>query len=232
MKKFLSFILILTLAYSVNAESKTEYSVPFKPSLGINVQGSTLGIGGNVYYNVIPKFTVRAGFDAIGVKFNTDINQSDISLKAKFKVRTSGFSVGADYQFLNFMYVAGGIGLFRFKPEGHGIPTSSISFGDIEIKPETIGTLDIKVRQGFSVSPYLGIGFGKLAPKKKVSFAFEIGTYYMGSPKLDIYATGMLEPSADPDHVATLQKQFKQYRFYPVVKFSLGIKLFTFNKDK
>lgn len=230
MRKILLCLLVLIFAFSANAKHLYEYSMPFKPSLGINVQGSTLGVGGNIYYNMIPKFTVRAGFDAIGVKFNTNINQSDISLKAKFKVRTSGFSVGADYQFLNFMYVAGGVGLFRFKPEGHGIPTSSISFGDIEIKPETIGTLDIKVRQGFSVSPYLGIGFGKLAPKKKVSFAFEIGTYYMGSPKLDVVATGMLEPSGDPDHVSTIQNQFRQYKFYPVIKFSLGIKLFSFNK--
>lgn len=202
----------------------------FKSSIGVNANLSTVGLGGDVYWNFMPRLSVRAGYMIMKINADISFDQDDLNLNTDINYLTNSFSAGVDYQFLNFMYVTAGIGVFNFKPKAEVVPANDFEFGDITLSPETMGQATVRVTNGASVSPYLGIGFGKITPKSNVSFGFEIGAYYMGKPKISIDASGMLEPSADPEHAALLSNQLSQYRLFPVIKFSVGVKLFTFKK--
>lgn len=202
----------------------------FRQTLGVNGNLSTCGIGADVYWNFSPQLSLRAGYSRLSFDMDIDFDQNNLKLDTDIRYITHGLTVGIDYQFLKVMYATAGLSVFRFKPKGRVVPVSALEFGDIALAPETMGSATIRVKNKAGLSPYIGVGVGKLTPTQKVSFAFEIGTYYMGSPKITIDASGMLEPNADPEHAALLSKQISRYRFYPVVKFSVGVKLFTFKK--
>jgi len=52
--------------------------------------------------------------------------------------------------------------------------------------------------------------------------------YYLGAPNVEIEASGLLAPTADPVHgqKELLERQLSQYKFYPVIKINFAVKLF------
>lgn len=74
-----------------------------------------------------------------------------------------------------------------------------------------------------SVRPYLGLGFGRLVPKNRIGFRFELGCQFMG--KLKVYQNDteldlnqmMKDAGADDD----ISKFVNNWKYYPVLKFSL-----------
>lgn len=81
------------------------------------------------------------------------------------------------------------------------------------------------IEAGFKVNgfrPYFGLGFGRLVPKNRVGFRFELGLQIHGKPK--IYCDGLTEEElrkelddADDD----ITKFIDKITVYPVLKFSL-----------
>lgn len=68
--------------------------------------------------------------------------------------------------------------------------------------------------------PYLGIGFGRLIPKNRVGFRFELGASFQGKP--EIYADGIdLEKSLDEEVKSDIADFMDYLKVYPVLKFSL-----------
>ncbi len=82
---------------------------------------------------------------------------------------------------------------------------------------------DGSVTGGMKVSgfrPYLGLGFGRLIPKNRVGFRFELGAQFQGKPK--IYADGMNLDEIWDDEVKNDISDIMDYlKVYPVIKFSL-----------
>ena len=78
---------------------------------------------------------------------------------------------------------------------------------------------DIKVRK---FRPYVGLGYGRLIPKKAVGFRVEAGVQFMG--KMKIYQDGVqideenLVPDGNDDD---LSKILDKVKVYPVLKFAL-----------
>lgn len=83
---------------------------------------------------------------------------------------------------------------------------------------------DIKIN---AVKPYLGIGFGRSIPNRRVGVQFELGVMYTGTPKVT---------STNPDLEKALNKEkgedfdFSTYspflQFYPVISLKLTGKIF------
>jgi len=71
--------------------------------------------------------------------------------------------------------------------------------------------------------PSAGIGWGHTVPKKKVGLYAEIGTYYMGAPKIEIEATNWLQNTSLEEQ--TLNDGFEPYQWLPFVNVGLRIKL-------
>lgn len=79
------------------------------------------------------------------------------------------------------------------------------------------------VTGGMKVSgfrPYLGLGFGRLIPKNRLGFRFELGAQFQGKPK--IYADGVdLDKTLDEEVKNDISKIMDYLTVYPVIKFSL-----------
>ena len=223
--------LLLTLCGLLVCHAGQCWDKNYCSSIGLTVKASSNGAGGEFYYRLQPRFTIRAGYEYLRFKIDHDFDQRDIQLSGKIRYRTGSLFVGATYQFLGWMYVNGGVGWLNFEPTVKAASISGFEYGDIVLKPDVVGDIRFTIKPRLRVAPYLGIGFGRIAPRHRtVSFAFELGAYYMGKPKIDIQATGMLAPSMEADRIALLEHQIRDYRLYPVLKFNLSFKLFTFKK--
>ncbi|NBV04297.1 MAG: hypothetical protein EBS08_01320 [Cytophagia bacterium] len=73
-------------------------------------------------------------------------------------------------------------------------------------------------------NPYVGLGFGRAAPKHRLGLGLDLGAYYIGPPKPEILATGMVKRTSEQS--ATLQENLKDFQWLPVFSFRLAVALF------
>jgi hypothetical protein len=233
MKKITTIFLIILLTslnLFVNAQEKipTTYQEDFK---GFYIGGvlSTNGWGGEVKYIINKRFTIKSSFETLNLSSDYSFNESDIEYDATFKYKTGGISLLGDFNYTRNLYVSAGILFNDFNPKITGHAASDLEYGDITIPASQVGDFVFSIKPGMKVSPYAGLGFRAFfGEKKRVVFNTEIGMFYMGSPEIEIEATGLIAPTADPAHgqKETFENQLEQYKFYPVLKLNLAIKLF------
>ena len=74
------------------------------------------------------------------------------------------------------------------------------------------------------VKPYLGLGFGRAVPKRRVSFVSEFGFIFQGSPTF----TSSKKPVSDfiDDNLSGLGDVLKGFKAMPVMSFRLNVALF------
>ncbi|MBP3510885.1 MAG: hypothetical protein J6K19_02450 [Prevotella sp.] len=82
---------------------------------------------------------------------------------------------------------------------------------------------DGDIRGGMKVKgfrPYLGLGFGRLIPKNRLGFRFELGAQFQGKPT--IYADGVdLDKTLKEEVKNDISDIMDYLTVYPVIKFSL-----------
>ena len=190
-----------------------------------------MGYGGDVVFQFHERMTARLGYDYLGLgPYDFSFEESNVSYNASAKVKTGSVTALYDYYIAKIFFVSAGVGINNFNVSVAGRAGSDLPWGDISIPQDKIGDFDITIEPGLKVSPYLGLGLGRTLSTKLVGFAFEIGTYYMGGPNVNIESTGLISPTSDPKfgQEALLEKQISQYYLYPVVKLSLNFKITSF----
>ena len=190
---------------------------------------STNGWGAEARYLLNKRFSFKTGFETLNFTTNFNFDESDIEYDAAVDYKTGGIFLLADYNFLYHIHLSGGVIFNSFNPDVKGQSISDLAYGDINIPEENIGDFKFTIASDLKVSPYAGLGWRSFIGKnQRVLFNLEGGMYYMGPPKVSIEATGLLAPTADPSHgqKELLEKQFDQYKIYPVVKMNLAVKLF------
>lgn len=102
-------------------------------------------------------------------------------------------------------------------------PTKSYSVSNIVFTPEKLGTFNLGVDYSKTTAPFVGIGFGRSVPIKRVGFGFEGGTFILNSPTITLegtrYLTGM--NSQQP----LIQSNMNDWKYYPILNFRLAIRL-------
>jgi hypothetical protein len=233
--KFLFPIVLLVfnlLSGNVSAKENTEkdqIAVSEPKGLFIGGQATTNGLGFNLQYIFGRRLTLNSGVESLNLTHNFQFDENDISYDADFNYKTGGIFLLANYFYTNSLYLTGGAIFNDFQPKLEGIADSDMQYGDITIPASKVGGFDMQIEPDFKISPYAGIGFRKFIGKKKlVTYNFETGIYYIGPPKINIDATGLLAPTADPAHKKQqyLENQFSAYKYYPVVKFAIAMRLF------
>jgi hypothetical protein len=142
---------------------------------------------------------------------------------------TGGISLLGNFNFTRNFYLSAGVLFNSFNPKITGDAASGLEYGDIIIPPSMVGDFEFTIEPQLQVSPYGSVGFRSFFGKnKRVVLNTELGMYYMGPPKINISASGLLAPTADPAHgqKEILENQIEQYKFYPVLKLILAVKLF------
>jgi hypothetical protein len=103
-------------------------------------------------------------------------------------------------------------------------PLENYTIDEKEFAPERIGSLSADVGHSLSLNPYLGLGFGNPVHRKaRLSFAFDLGVLYTGSPTFAMQGTGMIAPTADqaPD----MERSVRGLKIYPLLSLGLAYKI-------
>ena len=216
-------------------------------SLSVGVSAGTTGIGVDVATPVTPHFAIRGGVSFMpGIHINTDadVNLSDPELGEKTSTldlrgttkRASGELLVNYYPFLSssFFVTAGAYfgGKEMIKIDGHSDELAEYiqNGGDANI---VIGDQTIAVDKNGNVSgglkvsgfrPYIGLGFGRAVPKKRIGVQFELGVQFHGSPKL--YTSSGDLGSALTDSDDSFSKIMDKLTVYPVMKVRFCGRLF------
>ena len=198
--------------------------------LGVALKGSTMGYGGDAVFQFNKRMSARLGYDNLKMKFPFDFKESDISYSANANVKTGSLTALYDYYLAKNIFVSTVLALNNFDFTTDGKPNQDMTYGDITITADKIGTFEYDVTPSLKVSPYLGVGFGHtLSPDKLVAFCVELGAFYQGSPDVTIKSDGMLSPTSNPDrgHASLMASQVSQYYLYPYLKFSLSFNILS-----
>ena len=171
--------------------------------LGVAAEIGTAGLGIEMSAPVTPYLAVRAGWTSMPkLKYSGDVdiessspsiiddevnvegklNMSDMKLLVDLYPSKSGsfhFTVGA---FFGKEKVVTAYNTEPFlDPSEWGV--SGVMLGDYRVTSDAQGNVsaDIKVK---SFKPYVGIGWGRAVPKKRLGFSFDMGVQFWGKPSV------------------------------------------------
>lgn len=230
---YLNIAFVFSFFYSSatgqNFQEEEQVILSDPKGLFIGGQATTNGLGFNLRYIFGKRFTLKSGVESLNLKHSFQFDENDISYNADFNYKTGGIFLLADYFYAKSLYFTGGAIFNDFQPKLEGIAGSEMKYGDITIPASKVGGFEMQFEPEIKISPYGGIGFRKFIGKRKlVTYNLETGLYYIGPPEIQIDATGLLAPTADPAHGKKqyLENQFSAYKYYPVVKFAIAMRLF------
>jgi len=210
----------------------------FKQQIGISLKGSTNGIGADLYYRPIKSIAFKAGYEAFNASLTAQTLQSyvgsniasvsvpmptggDMNFDINSKLKTGSLSFLVGYQPFGGLYITAGVGTFLLNADISGTPTNDLNLGSktvngVTVSPvipkDKIGNFLINLSPTNKIAPYFGIGLGSFVPRKgRVSFALELGAYYMGAPVVSAtLPTGLKAENIDWGSTLT-QSQRDQY---------------------
>lgn len=193
---------------------------------GIGINFSSNGIGGELSKELTKnkKLTGRVSFSYLPYSMdNISYDFSQTKLIAKADITLGAIGAYLDWHpFGNSFKITGGAVYMLTQVKGNAYVRDSVKQGEITIPPNSVGKISVGI-ETLPIAPYLGIGFGRAVPKNRVGFGVEMGTYYIGSPKLSFVCTGLLEPTSNQEVV--LKENLKSYQWLPQILFKLTIKI-------
>lgn len=248
MKKILILMgVVLCLSGTATAQNNKTRSI-FN-HLGVNVSAGTEGIGVGTAVPLTNFLEVGLGVDVMpkfAIKGDVSVNElvvsgvripmSDVELQGNFARTTCNLKVSC-YPFggSSKFFVAAGLsfaGNKIIKLEGHSEDVKKAIIDHPELKDKVMAKIDkynVKFDNNGDVfgevrvsgfRPYLGLGFGRLVPKNRISKRVEFGCQFHG--KLKIYQKGQEVDMSDVKDVNdTFSKIIDKIKIYPVLKFSL-----------
>lgn len=104
------------------------------------------------------------------------------------------------------------------------LPQLGLELGDYLLTPDENGNVNAEIRtNGFK--PYLGIGFGRAVPKKRLGFRFDMGVQFWGTPK--VYCNDIELKAEDlGGEEGDVLKYISKATVYPVISFRLCGRIF------
>ncbi len=220
----LCFSLITIPLTAQNADSDNEIG-----RHGIGLVFGVPGIGLDYGYRLNPNIMFRLRGQTLPFSVNDyDFEIDDQDVLVDLDMNLTQIGVVVDYHpFSNSSFkLIGGLTYFVQSKIDVGVLVSDTLFlgenNDFVFYPEDIGRIDIKTNWN-SVVPYIGLGFGRAVPKKRVGFGIELGTHYVNSPKVQVLATGMLEDTSESG--PQLENDLADFKWLPQFNFRLSIRL-------
>ena len=187
-----------------------------------------LGYGADFATRVNPHLILRAGVNFFQLEGFEDVRElagrSGLIVASN---NTLSFDMMGEYypwQKSSFKLIFGGSYIQSLTANAMIMVTDPMMFGEIELTPEQVGEMDIELAYG-GMAPFLGIGFGRSIPNKRIGLGLEVGSYYIGSPSVNMNASELLEPSASAEQEKSLEESFRTLSWLPAVKFRLAVRL-------
>ncbi|MCM1028914.1 MAG: hypothetical protein NC342_08045 [Pseudoflavonifractor sp.] len=234
-------LLGLALPFGAQAQDRNIFN-----HLSVGAHAATTGFGFELAAPITDYVSVRAGMSFMpGFTFSTNVDgelsyQSytkhfDMDVKGDLS-RTQASLIFNAYPFgaRNPFYVAAGAyfgGSKIVDLHGHtddfekylDVIGGFIEVGNYEIPVDKEGNAygQLKVN---SFRPYLGLGYGRAIPSRRVNFGVELGVQFMG--RLTPYSGGQKLVELLADNNDDWQKLMDKLKVYPVLKFTISGKIF------
>lgn len=212
-------------------------ALPLLPDVAVGITAGTAGIGGQVTTSIIPFLNARVQVQGLSVSHSFD--KDGIDYKGKLKLFTAGAFLDV-YPFTRVLRLSGGLVSNGNKVKLKATCPNTCEVGSLQITGDQArvdGNLDFK-----NFSPYLGLGFTNPMAGWPFYFGFDAGVLFHGKPKPSLLASGSgtvsngqdaPRPVADlandsevkaaiAQEQSNLADDVKDFKFYPVVQFSLG----------
>jgi hypothetical protein len=191
----------------------------------LGARAGTPGLGVEMTIGLTPYVNVRGGFNVFGYSKTGD--RQNVEYSADLKLRT--FTGLLDLHPTQGAFrLTGGFFYNKNRIEGLATSTTTIEINDTVYTASQVKPLTATVRAERNVAPYVGIGFGNaVGSDNRLTFAFDLGVMFQGTPRVELESTGLLAPTAsfqadlaqlEADLNADLDKKYLKY--YPV--FSIG----------
>jgi hypothetical protein len=185
----------------------------------------TPGLGLELTQRVADTVNARVGFNWFAFDYDGSRSDIDYGFRAEPKslVAMLDWHPGGG----SFRVTAGGLRNWT-SLEGTGKPVGSYTIGDTTYSAAEIGELRLRASVP-DFAPYFGLGFGNGADGGQVFAAVDLGVIYQGSPTTELTATGPIAntPGFQEDlaaEIRDLDDDLRNYRFYPVLAFGIGIR--------
>ena len=188
---------VSNLSAQSDAEADTHFNAKYrrenwKADLSLSSSGIGIGVGWKPFemrWIFRAKYNYMAGGLDFGLPLNANNGKTDTrtSLHIHSDISMSHFDLLADYLIRwdeNFKITMG----LAYHPNKKISAEGSIrnfKFRDIVFLPSEIGTVKVELSSKYKLSPYLGMGFGRSIPKKRVRISGELGIYYLGNWQVD-----------------------------------------------
>jgi hypothetical protein len=216
----------------VFAMSSLAWSFAANADVGVSLRAGTLGLGADVNIGLTENLNLRLGYSLYD--YDETIEETDVTYDGELKLRNATALLDWHAFGGGFRFSFGGVGA-NTEVDVVGKPTGgTYEIGDRVFTAAQVGSLTGKIEMGNSVAPYLGIGWGNTVDAAgRVTFLFDIGVVYMGSPEVSLVAScGASVPAATcaqlrdavEQEEAELQDDATDYEWYPVIGIGLAVK--------
>lgn len=188
----------------------------------VGLHAGTSGFGLNFKYNFLNHSSVRLGTSLIPFSYTTI---QDLGAEFKIDAKATYNNIHLLYEYQPFKNIKGirvvaGAGYFvSAMTEASFSPNETITAGVTSLTKEEIGDLTVNIdSKGFA--PYLGLGFGKTVPSKRLNVNFDLGSFYLPAPTATAEGTKLL--SENQELANTLTSNLTDYRWLPVLQLNIN----------
>ena len=204
-----SLAIVVCLATGANAFA-TDFSVG--PTI------STLGLGLEGNYQVLPQIGVRGGFNMFSMGGIT-VKGSGVSYQGDINLRSFGATVDV-YPLAGVPLLNGFRGSLGLRYNGNSFdvtatPASSVKIGNSTYTPAQIGTIKGTIDY-MPVNPYFGIGYSTNL-LGTLYLNLDAGALYQGTSNVKLSSTGMISQGDVNAEAAKIKSNVDYFQFYPVV---------------
>lgn len=235
---------------TASAQSESFYGIGNRVGIGVGVGTEGIGIDASVSLtkylqarvgvNIVPNININTTATAsadVSINGQNSSQDYDVDITGKFSrttvdVKLDVYPFGNSSSFfLTGGFSFGGGDLMTITGHSEELKTLAaqskdygIEIGDYKIPVDANGDVNggIKVK---NFRPYVGLGFGRLIPKNRVGFRFELGAQFQGKPKVYADGTDDVLKNLDQDTDDDISKFMDYLKVYPVLKLSIRTRI-------
>jgi len=202
MKK--SFLLLL-LVVSLTATAQESTSPDVANHLSISASAGTTGIGFEVAIPMTDYVNLRAGYEKMprirkSVMVSYYYNRQSFQTEVEGNFNLESWKILLDVYPSKYYTFHVSMGFFSGETDIVTVQ-NVVPLNDI-IQSLPIGGYDIIIENGYAsasirtnkTKPYLGIGFGRAVPKKRIGIAMDLGVLFWGTPTVNENYSGQYIP--------------------------------------
>jgi hypothetical protein len=217
-----------------NPESKAKFSA------GLTI-GLPTGIGIDAAYGLTPNLNVRLGYNyaAYAVKgydyafssTNSAGQKESQSFLIDASVELSHIQATVDYSPKpngKFRFI-GGVNIYPIHElSAGGTLKGVLKFNKVSITKDDLGSGTLTMGFYSRVSPFIGIGFGRTLPTKRLSLGLDLAATYKGNYKVDIFINEGIIRKTNEENADILENNLNNYwyqKIWPILNLRMGYRL-------